>query len=120
MHTINAIKVLATVFFLFCFSAKGQSSRGDSTIVVKTNIYCDHCLDCNDCGGKLVHDLSFVKGIKRNVLDPKTMAITITYNPAKTTAGIIRKEISKLGYDADEIKADPVAYSKFDECCKRN
>ncbi|CAN5493254.1 hypothetical protein BH11BAC1_BH11BAC1_14530 [soil metagenome] len=115
----NPFNTLAALLIFFSFSVKGQSSKGDSTIIIKTNIYCDHCLDCNDCGGKLVHDLSFAKGIKRNVVDPKAMTITITYNSAKTSPEIIRGEISKLGYDADEVKANPLAYEKLDGCCKK-
>ena len=29
------------------------------------------------------------------------------------------KIISKLGYDADEVKADKEAYEKLDGCCKK-
>ena len=39
---------------------------------------------------------------------------------AETLAEIqeIKEGISKLGYDADEIKADPEAYENLDGCCK--
>jgi len=30
----------------------------------------------------------------------------------------IRAAISKLGFDADNVKADPTAYEKLDGCCK--
>jgi hypothetical protein len=48
------------------------------------------------------------------------MALTITFNPSKITSVKIREEISKLGYDADDIKADPAAYQKLDGCCKKS
>lgn len=97
-------------------TAKRQSNKSE-TIVIKTMIYCDHCKECNSCGGKIEKDLGFNKGIKLVSLDEKAMTITVTYNPKKTTAEDIRKAISNYGYDADEVKADPVAYSKLDECC---
>src|SRR5687767_5410404 len=102
----------------FTLSASAQAGKSAETLVVKTNIYCDHCLDCSDCGGKLVHDLSFEKGVKNNTVDPKAMTVSITYNPSQTNPEKLRQAISKLGYDADELKADSAAYAKFDECCK--
>jgi copper chaperone CopZ len=99
--------------------ANGQKAKGTDTLVVKTNIYCDHCMECSDCSGKLVHDLSFVKGIKTNTLNPKAMTVTITYNTEKISPEKIREAISMLGYDADDVKADATAYSKLDGCCKK-
>ena len=32
----------------------------------------------------------------------------------------IREVISKLGYDADNVKADNDAYNKLDGCCKKS
>ena len=114
------IKNILTAFFICLFSiiSPGQNPK-TKTDVIKTNIYCDHCLDCSDCGGKLVHELSFAKGIKSNKLDVKAMTITVTYNTNQTTLDKIREEISKLGYDADSIKAQPQAYDKLDDCCKK-
>ena len=48
---------------------------------------------------------------------PRT--ITITYNPQKISLEKLKSEISKLGYDADDVKADPAAYAKLDNCCKK-
>ena len=86
---------------------------------IKTNIYCDHCRKCESCGGKLQKEL-FTKGIKNIVLDEKAMTITVTYNPEKITVEKIRERISKLGYDADDVKADAEAYQKLDGCCKKS
>ena len=40
------------------------------------------------------------------------------YNAKKTDLQTIKTAISKLGYDADELKADPEAYENLDGCCK--
>jgi hypothetical protein len=52
-------------------------------------------------------------------LDEKNMSITVYYNSKKTDLDKIRKAISQLGYDADDVKADPAAYEKLDGCCKK-
>ena len=51
-------------------------------------------------------------------LDEKAMTFTVYYNSKKTDLQTIKEGISKLGYDADEVSADPAAYQKLDDCCK--
>lgn len=102
-----------------CLMLYSFTSKNSETIVVKTTIYCDHCKECSSCGDKIEKDLGFSKGIKLVKLDEKSMTISVTYNPKKTSPEEIRKTISKYGFDADDVKADPDAYSKLDECCKK-
>jgi pantoate kinase len=45
--------------------------------------------------------------------------ITVFYNGKKTDLNTIRTYISKLGFDADDVKADLVAYEQLDDCCKK-
>ena len=54
------------------------------------------------------------------VLDDKAMTIKVTYNTKKTDLAKIKQGIGKLGYDADEVKADAVAYEGLDGCCKKS
>jgi len=53
------------------------------------------------------------------VLDEKSMTIKVTYNSKKTDLQKIKQAISKLGYDADDVKAEEVAYAGLDDCCKK-
>lgn len=110
------------IFISVLLSALGIVTHGSpksETVVIKTAIYCDHCKDCESCGGKIQRDLSFDKGIQEVVLDEKAMTITVKYNASKTNPDEIRKKVASYGYDADEIKADPEAIAKLDECCKK-
>ena len=109
--------VVAVLFSVLENTAHGSPKSG--TVVIKTVIYCDHCKECASCGGKIQRDLSFDKGIQEVVLDEKAMTITVKYNASKTNPDEIRKKIASYGYDADEIKADPEAIAKLDECCKK-
>jgi len=86
--------------------------------VIKTNFYCDHCKECETCGQKFEANLYTTKGIKSYEINEKKMTITVFYNPQKVDVTTIRKAISALGFDADDVKADPVEYSKLDPCCR--
>lgn len=88
------------------------------TLVVKTTIYCDHCRECESCGGRLEKQLSDMKGIKSVELDAEKMTVSVRYNPAKINPGQIRKAISDMGYDADDVKANPEGVKTLDGCCR--
>jgi len=90
-----------------------------ATIKVQASIYCDHCKRCESCGSRLEKAVFTERGIKRVDLDEESKNLTIIYNPQKTSPEKIRAAISKVGFDADDVKADPEAYEKLDECCKK-
>lgn len=89
-----------------------------ATLVVKTPTTCNHCKICETCGQKLETDLYFVRGIKVVEYNEEAQTTTIVYKPRQITPEQVRQEIAKLGFDADDVKADPLAYEKRDECCK--
>ncbi|RYZ51296.1 MAG: hypothetical protein EOP49_12065 [Sphingobacteriales bacterium] len=100
-----------------CNAANAQKKA--TTINVKASIYCDHCKKCESCGLRLERSVYKVKGIKRVDIDESQKVVTVVYNPRKTNVDAIRLAISKVGFDADDVKANPVAYEQLDECCKR-
>lgn len=104
---------------LLSLGAFAQKNSHIKTALIKTTIYCDHCKQCETCGDKFLKDLYNENGIRRVELDAKAMTITVVYDSRKTEPGQIRLFISKLGYDADELKADPAGVAKLDDCCKK-
>lgn len=112
----NSIFIL--LFSLFSFSVSAQNSKNEK-VVIQTTIHCDHCKACETCGQNFQENLYKIKGLKMYELDEKAMTLTIFYNGKKTTLDEIKLAITKLGYDADEMKADAVAYEKLDGCCKK-
>ena len=74
---------------------------------------------CGMCKETIEKFMAFEKGVKKSSLDVDSKILTVTYNPEKTTPEKIRKAVSKSGYDADDVPADPKAYKKLDGCCKK-
>ena len=114
------LRSTALIIFLLLASARvsAQEEKTVQKAVIQTAITCDHCKACGSCGGLLEKKLLKNKGIQMITLDEKKMTIEVIYNSKKTNLTAIRTAISKLGYDADDIKADPEAYKKLDGCCK--
>lgn len=114
---LKSMMLIAAIFFISNVAVAQQKTNQKA--VIKTNIYCDHCKECETCGLNFKDHMLKITGVKMYELDEKAMTITVYYNSKKTDLATIKKAISKLGYDADEVKADPQAYENLDGCCKR-
>ena len=117
MKTLQFILIAFTAL-LFSSNANAQQ-KTVQTATIKTMIYCDHCKQCETCGDKFNRTLLKEKGVQMVMLDEKAMTIKVTYNTKKTDLTKIKTAISKLGYDADDVKAQPESYAGLDDCCKK-
>ena len=111
-------KVVAVVCFLMCVLVLQAQKKAD-TLQVKTNIYCSHFQVCETGDGTFKNNLIYTKGIKSYQVDDKTNTITVVYKPKKITPAEIRQAIAKMGFDADDVKADEEAHNKLDACCRK-
>ena len=90
-----------------------QNSFGQTdTLKIKTSSQCGMCKD------RIEKTLSYEAGIVTSTLDLTTKEVTVVYKTKKTNPDKIRIAISKVGYQADDFKADPVAYENLPACCK--
>lgn len=80
---------------------------------IKTSAQCDMCKE------RIEKAMAYEKGVKKSVLDIDSKVLKVIYIPTKTTPEKIRKAVSAVGYDADDVPADPKAYSALPPCCKK-
>ncbi len=121
MKTFTSLsKALLALIFLFSISISGiaqetkkEQKKDSEEIKIKTSAM------CNMCKTKIEHDLGMEKGIKSVSLDLDTKIVTVGYDPKKTNPDQIRKDISMIGYDADNVPADKKAFDKLPPCCKK-
>lgn len=111
------------LFFLMAFSGAvvsfAQKSGNSDTLRVKTQIYCDHCLECGSCAGNINMAMAGLYGIKKVQIQPEQKTILVVYNPKKMTPEKIREAIASAGFDADAVAAKPEAVAKLDGCCQK-
>lgn len=104
--------VLMGLFFSVELSAQEKESKYE-TVTIQTSAICDQCKT------RLEKNISFEKGVKSVVLDEKTKELTITFKKEKNDKEKLKKAITKVGYDADEMPADEKAYNRLPDCCKK-
>ncbi len=105
---------LAVICFMMLAATVFSQDKKTDTIKIKTSAVCNQCKDRIEGG------LIYEKGVKDVSLDVETKIATIKYNTKSTNPDELRKKISKLGYDADDVPCDKVAYEKLPACCKKD
>ena len=101
------------VIVLFSISLMAQKNNNE-TIVIQTNAVCEKCKD------RFNEKVPYFKGVVDFSFDVKTAKMTVVYNPKKTTPAEIRKGISDLGYNADDVTANQEARAKLPACCRNS
>jgi len=105
------------VFLALIFSTSfsfAQSVKKTDEIKILTSA------QCGQCKTRIETALAYEKGIVKSNLDVNSKVVTVEYKIGKTTPEKIRKAISAVGYDADEVLADEQAYKKLPPCCKKS
>jgi mercuric ion binding protein len=73
---------------------------------------------CGSCEGIIKKAVYKVDGVKDVEVDLKAKTVTIEYVPLQTNVETIERTISEAGYDANDVKRDPVAYERLPDCCR--
>ena len=100
---------IAITFNVF---AEENDSSNIKEIEIKTTAQCGMCKERIE---KAVNKLS---GVENAVLDVESKVLTVNYIPEEVKPDDIRKAVSRVGYDADDVKANKRAYRKLPKCCK--
>jgi copper chaperone CopZ len=107
------MKYFITILFLFIGISAFSQSKKSELVDIKTSAKCD------DCKERIEKALAFEKGVKDVKVNLETAVVSVTYNPEKTNPASLKKAISSIGYDADEIKAEEKAYHALPLCCQK-
>lgn len=89
------------------------SAQKTQEVKIKTSAQCDMCKD------RIESNIAFEKGVKDLYLDMESMELTVVYKTSKTDVNALRNAIANLGYDADDVKADPDVYKELPLCCHK-
>lgn len=103
---------LVSLITLGANAQKPKTTSNEQTVTIQTNGVCQKCADL------FKDNVPYFKGVKTYSYDLKTAKLTITYDSKKTNPDQLRKQISKLGYNADDVLADPAARAKLPACCR--
>lgn len=105
---MKAILVLFLALTALSFTRQPSTQE----VVLKTSA------ECGECKERIESKLNYTKGIVFADLDYKSQLLTVKFKPAKITLKDIKQIVSDLGYDADDVKANPEAQKALPLCCQ--
>lgn len=84
------------------------------TVEIVTSAQCVQ--DC--CKERIEEEMQFTKGVTAANLEIESRVITVTFREKKTDIEKIRRVISLIGYNADDVRADKEAHGALPHCCQ--
>ena len=110
MKKITFLAFLLVGFVTVSFAQQKVSK----TVVIKTPT-----VQCDNCKKRIENYMSHEEGIQKVVVDFKKKTTTVTYLTDRTNPENIKTLIANVGYDADDVTAEPDAYKRLPTCCKK-
>lgn len=105
--------VIISFFAVNTQRVSAQKASKTATITIKTSAQCEMCKE------RIEKVLAYEKGVISSNLEVETKVLTVKYKVAKTTPEKIKIAITKIGYDADDLKAAHKAHDNLPQCCQK-
>lgn len=111
---MKSVMLIIIALFMLNGCSNAQTTEKIDTVKILTSAVCGMCKT------RIESKVAYEKGVVSVVLDIDTKICTIVYKTEKTDPDKLRQAISKIGYDADTVPANPKAYEKLPACCKKD
>jgi copper chaperone CopZ len=105
---MKTILIIWIAFLAFGFKQDAKTQL----VTIKTSA------ECGECKERIESKLNYTKGIVFSELDFKSQVLTVKFKPTKITLEQIKRIVSDLGYDADDVKANVDAQKALPSCCQ--
>ena len=76
-------------------------------------------VQCEMCKSRIEKFMAREEGVTKTVVDYKRKNTKVTYWTDRTNPENIKTAIANVGYDADDVTANPEFYNKLPQCCKK-
>ena len=76
-------------------------------------------VQCQECKERIENYISREEGVTKVLVDYKKKITKVTYVTDRTNLENVKTAIANLGYDADDVTANPESYKKLPTCCKK-
>ena len=110
---MKAFKLTFLALFLITTAGIAQAKATQKAVIKTPNAACEECKDF------LEARLAREEGITSVNVNYTRKTTTVTWITERTNIEEIKAAIANLGFDADEIAADEVAYKRLPKCCVR-
>ncbi len=111
---MKKLKLLLLLLVAASSVSLAQAKKSLQTVTIKTPT-----VQCEMCKKKIESFMAREEGVTKTVVDHKRKTTKVTYWTDRTNAENIKTSIANVGYDADDVAANPESYEKLPSCCKK-
>jgi len=111
---MKKIHLLFALIFGLTATTFAQQAKTTKIAVIKTPT-----VQCDQCKNRIERYMAHEDGIVKVNVDYKKKTTTVTYITDRTNVENIKALIANVGYDADDVTAEPDAYKRLPTCCKK-
>jgi copper chaperone CopZ len=108
------MKTLFSVFFLAVTLTVSAQYKKPVIAQIKTPQ-----AQCAECKERIEKFMKSEEGVVKIVVDIRKKITTVTFVPDRTNIENVKTAIANLGFDADDVIAEPEQYKRLPLCCKR-
>lgn len=109
-------KLLFSLFLLIGITAGANAQVAKAQKTIKISL---PTVQCEMCKGKIETYLKRYDGISLVNVNYKRKEATVKFLVDRISEEDIKTAISNVGYDANEVTANPESYKKLPACCKK-
>ncbi|MEP6926757.1 MAG: heavy-metal-associated domain-containing protein [Ginsengibacter sp.] len=102
---------------LIAISAFSTSAVSQQKVIMKAVIKTPG-VQCEACKTRIENHLAHEDGISSVKADYRKHTVTVVWYTDRTNIENIKTALANMGYDADDITADPDAYKRLPVTCK--
>jgi len=111
---MRSISLLFVALAGFVSISSAQLKASEKAVIKTPTVACDNCRDY------IEFTLSHEYGVTSVKVDIKKKTTTVTWLTDRTTLENIKVAIANIGYDADNIEAEPSAWRGLPKECKKH
>lgn len=110
---------LSLLIVLVAYFVHAQQPKPEWVTIKSANLRCWECKERLDRYLIVENKANMESGMMQWKINLLQGEIRIQFLPDRTSASIIKAALNNAGFDADEEKAEPEAYTKLPPICKR-
>ena len=111
---MRSISLIFIAILGFISTGSAQIKTTGKAVIKTPTVACDNCRDY------IEFTLNHEYGVTSAKVDIKKKTTTVTWLTDRTTLENIKVAIANIGYDADDIEAEPSAWRGLPKECKKH
>lgn len=97
----------------------GSVCMAQATKLIQTVVINTPTVQCSMCKDRIEKFMVREDGVNKINVDYKKKTTKVTFVSDRTNIENIKAAIANVGYDADDVAANPEFYNRLPKCCKK-